>query len=39
MQIFNLFDFNEKIQVMDIGASAIAETPIYKVLIEKKSLT
>jgi len=35
MRIFNLFDFNDKIQIMDVGASAIAETPVYKVLLEK----
>ena len=35
MQIFNPFDFNEKIQLIDIGAAAIAETPIYKVLLDK----
>jgi len=36
MRIFNLFDFREKIQIMDLGASGIAETPIYKVPLEKK---
>jgi FkbM family methyltransferase len=36
MKIFNLFDFDAEIQVMDVGAAAIAETPIYKVLLDKK---
>lgn len=36
MRMFNLFDFKEKIRIMDIGASALTETPIYKALIEKK---
>lgn len=36
MQIFNPFDFNEKIQLIDVGAAAIAETPIYKILLDKK---
>lgn len=34
-QIFDLFDLDEKIEVMDVGASAIAEDPIYRVLLEK----
>ena len=33
--IFNSFLFDEEIQLMDIGASAIAEIPIYKKLIDK----
>ena len=36
MKIFNLFEFDAKIQVMDVGAAAIAETPIYKILLDKK---
>ena len=36
MKIFDLFNFNEKIQVVDVGAAAIAETPIYKILLDKK---
>ena len=35
MKIFNLFDFETIIQIMDIGAAAIAETPIYKILLDK----
>ncbi len=35
MQIFDLFEFNTKIELMDIGAAAIAEVPIYKTLLEK----
>lgn len=35
VRIFDLFDLDETIEVMDIGASAIAEVPIYKVLLEK----
>ena len=36
MKIFNLFEFDTEIQVMDVGAAAIAETPVYKVLLDKK---
>lgn len=36
MNVFDLFDFDEIIQVMDIGASAIGKTPIYKGLLDKK---
>ena len=36
MLIFDLFDLDDKIEIMDIGASAIAEVPIYKVLLEKQ---
>lgn len=36
MKVFDLFDFDEIIQIMDIGASALGETPIYKGLLEKK---
>ena len=35
-KIFNLFNFKAKIEVMDVGAAAIAEEPIYKVLLDKK---
>jgi FkbM family methyltransferase len=35
MKIFNLFDFNDEIQLLDVGASAIAEMPIYKILLDK----
>lgn len=35
MRIFDLFDLDETIEVMDVGASAIAEVPIYKILAEK----
>lgn len=34
MKVFNLFELESKIEVMDIGAAAIAETPIYKVLVD-----
>ena len=36
MLIFDLFDLDDKIEIMDVGASAIAEVPIYKVLLEKR---
>ena len=36
MKIFELFDFDAEIQVMDVGAAGIPETPIYKVLFEKE---
>jgi FkbM family methyltransferase len=36
MKIFELFDFDAEIQVMDVGAAAIAGTPIYKVLLDKE---
>lgn len=35
MKVFDLFELESKIEVMDIGAAAIAETPIYKVLVDK----
>ena len=35
MKIFNLFYFNDKIELLDVGAAAIAETPIYKILLDK----
>ena len=31
----NLIEFSEKIEVMDIGAAAIAEIPIYKKLLDE----
>ena len=34
MNCLDLFDLQEKIQIMDVGAAAIAETPVYKKLIE-----
>lgn len=34
MRIFDLFDFNSKLEVMDVGAAAIAEEPIYKGLVD-----
>ena len=34
MRIFDLFDFNSKLEVMDVGAAAIAEEPIYKSLVD-----
>ena len=36
MKIFDLFEFDAEIQVMDIGASATAQVPIYKVLLDKE---
>ena len=36
MKAFDFLDLSEQIQVMDVGASAIAEVPIYKSLLEKK---
>ena len=35
MKIFNLFEFNDEIQLLDVGASAITEIPIYKILLDK----
>lgn len=34
MNILNLFEFNEKLQIIDVGAAAINETPIYKNLFD-----
>ena len=34
MNCLDLFDLQEKIQIMDIGAAAISEIPVYKKLIE-----
>jgi len=36
MKIFNLFEFDAEIEVMDVGAASIAETPIYKILLDNK---
>ena len=35
MRIFDVFDFDKTIEIMDVGASVITEVPIYKVLLEK----
>ena len=35
MRIFDEFDFDKTIEIMDVGASVITEVPIYKVLLEK----
>ncbi len=34
MKIFDLFDFEDKLQVMDVGAAIINEKPIYRILID-----
>ena len=36
MLIFDLFNFNAKLEIMVVGASAIAEVPIYKKLLDMK---
>jgi hypothetical protein len=36
MRIFDLFDIDEVVEVMDVGAAAISEVPIYKILLERK---
>ena len=36
MRIFDLFDMEEAIEVMDIGASVITEVPVYRVLLDKR---
>jgi FkbM family methyltransferase len=36
MKDLNFLNLSEQIQIMDVGASAIAEVPIYKTLLEKK---
>lgn len=36
MKYFDLFEFDEKIEILDVGAAAINETPIYENLINKK---
>lgn len=35
MKVFNFLNLPERIQIMDVGASTIAETPIYKTLLDK----
>ena len=34
MNYLDLFDLEEKIQIMDVGAAAISEIPVYKKLME-----
>lgn len=36
MNIFDLFDLTSPLQVMDVGAAAIAETPVYKRILDMK---
>ena len=36
MKELDFLNLSEQIQIMDVGASAIAEVPIYKTLLEKK---
>jgi FkbM family methyltransferase len=36
MKELDFLNLSEQIQIMDVGASAIAEVPIYKILLEKK---
>ncbi|MDA8608416.1 FkbM family methyltransferase [Candidatus Pelagibacter bacterium] len=36
MKYLDIIDLDQKIEIMDIGAAAIAETPIYTKLIEEK---
>jgi hypothetical protein len=36
MKELKFLNLSEQIQIMDVGASAIAEVPIYKTLLEKK---
>ena len=36
MKELEFLNLSEQIQIMDVGASAIAEVPIYKTLLEKK---
>ena len=31
-KFLNILNFKDKIQILDIGAAAISETPIYKIL-------
>jgi FkbM family methyltransferase len=37
MKFFDLYEIDEQIQIMDVGASAIAETPIYTKLMDLKT--
>ena len=34
MNIFDIFEFDDKLQIMDVGAAIINETPIYKKIID-----
>ena len=34
MKCFDILEIGKKIEIMDIGAAAIAETPVYKILID-----
>ena len=34
MNIFDVFEFDDKLQIMDVGAAIINETPIYKKIID-----
>ena len=34
MNYLDLFDLEEKIQIMDVGAAAISEIPVYKKLMD-----
>ena len=34
MKCFDILEIEKKIEIMDIGAAAIAETPVYKILID-----
>ena len=36
MKYFDLFELEDKIEILDVGAAAINETPIYDDLIKKK---
>ena len=36
MRYFDLFEIDEKIEILDVGAAAINETPIYENLIKKR---
>ena len=36
MKELDFLNLSERIQIMDVGASAIAEVPIYKTLLEKQ---
>ena len=39
MKYLDIIDLEPKIEIMDIGAAAIAETPIYTKLIDEKIAT
>ena len=34
MKCFDILEIEKKIEIMDVGAAAIAETPVYKRLID-----